>query len=143
MQNATNVQTNVWIPEIDDRVLGMLSVYIRPVVDGRYVRPRDIYNDSFLHDYVKGKIACNLVKLDDIKTCHSFQGDGSIFTPKAAEVLAAIPKRHTHDVVAYEIIEEPDSAEQLTEEAKQAFDDGYHTATVRLYSKRPRPNFTE
>lgn len=66
--------------------------------------------------------------LTHVKMLHGYSYPG-FFKPSIAEILSQIPKEYIKDTVAFEIIDTyPMSGD--------AFDDGYHTSSVRLYGKR-------
>jgi hypothetical protein len=89
--------------------------------------------NSFLWDAKPAKKAKKLKTLCDITTHHSF-GFAGFFKPSIAEVLAQIPEEHLDKVVAFEIVEAPESADDLNRE-REATNAGYHVAKTRLYTK--------
>ena len=52
-----------------------------------------------------------------------------------AEVLKQIPEDILNQVIAFEIIGQPETADDLNKE-QEALNAGYHVATTRLYGKK-------
>jgi hypothetical protein len=73
------------------------------------------------------------VPICQITTHHSW-GHYSLFKPSIAEVLAQIPAEHLNQVVAFEIVVKPETAEDLNKDL-EALNAGYHVATTRLYAR--------
>jgi hypothetical protein len=79
--------------------------------------------------------AIGLKPLCDITTYHVY-GYHGCFKPSIAEVLAQIPEEHVSSkVVAFEMVEMPETADDLNRE-HDALDAGYHVARTRLYVKK-------
>lgn len=127
-----------WIPEISDGELKKLCGRIRAVVDfsekGKfYIKPVDPHNVAFTWNPKPDKEAEGLKFLRDIRTYHTWAYSG-YFKPTIAEVIAQIPKDILDQVVAFEIIKYPETADDLNKEP-EALNAGYHVATTRLYTK--------
>lgn len=127
-----------WIPEISDDELFTLCTRIRTVVDfpkkGKFfIKPVDPRNASFMWSPKPDKRAKDLKPLRVIRTYHTWSYYG-FFKPSIAEVIAQIPKELLDQVVAFEIIKYPKTADDLNEES-EALNAGYHVATTRLYTQ--------
>ena len=135
----------VWIPKVDEQRIRELAQRIVPLVrfaegeDGLFrssggfqyvIEPPDPFNVAYTWDPKPvARVTKPLVKLRDITTHHGYAYYG-FFKPSVAEVLAQIPDDLIDKVVAFEIIAQPETADDLHGEA---FNAGYHTATTRLY----------
>lgn len=129
-----------WIPDVSEDRIRELAEKIKPVVriDGkqRYIKPVDLFRVAFTWEpkpaFFEPK---NLTTLKDITTFHGWAYYG-FFKPSIAEVLAQIPEELTDKVVAFEIVESPQSASDFykTDESRAAFNDGFHTAKTRLFT---------
>ncbi len=124
-----------WIPEISDATLNELFKTIKPVVRRGnhlyYIEPVNLRNIAYTWDPKLTKKAVNLKKLRTIKTYHTY-GYYGFFKPSVAEVIAQIPKDDLDKVVAFEIIESPDTVDDLNAESA-ALNAGYHVAKTQLY----------
>jgi len=128
----------VWIPKISDEELSRLSSRIKAVVNfpgkGKcYIEPVGLRDTAFTWSPKPAEKAKGLKPLRDIRTYHTW-GYYGLFKPSIAEVIAQIPKELLDQVVAFEIIKHPETADDLNKEPK-ALNAGYHVATTRLYSK--------
>ena len=70
----------------------------------------------------------------DFRCLHKY-GYYGLFKPSVAEVLTQIDSELLDTVVAFEIIDSPETAEDFyrDEFTSTAFNSGYHVSTVRLY----------
>ena len=131
----------VWIPEISEGEVREINKRIKIVVDfprmGKYYikKTRNLHG-TFLWDINPSRPAKDLEVLRDIKTYHKFERAGW-FYPSIWDVIAQIPKDILDQVVAFEIIGRPMSANDVNKEP-EALAEGYHVATTRLYSKNPK-----
>ena len=127
-----------WIPKISDEELNDLFTHIKPVIDfygkgKRYIEPVDLRGTAFIWDPEPAEKAKGLKMLRDIRTYHSYAYYG-LFKPSIAEVIAQIPKELLDQVIAFEIIKKPETADDMNGEL-EALNAGYHVATTRLYTK--------
>jgi hypothetical protein len=135
-----------WIPEVPKERIEELGGRIRPVVrfalgkDGlfrshkghpHYIEPVDLFGIAYTWDPKPTTQVSGLKPLADIRTYHTYGYQG-FFKPSIAEVLAQIPEEHLDQVVAFEIVDYPQHAEDLNREL-EALNSGYHVATTRLY----------
>ena len=129
-----------WIPEVPDVQIRELSRRIKPVIQFhgpkksglRFIGAVDPWSVAFTWSPEPRKRAYDLKPLCDITTYHSYAYHG-FFKPSIAEVLAQIPAEYLGGVVAFEIVEHPETADDLNRE-KEALNAGYHVATTRLYT---------
>jgi hypothetical protein len=124
------------VPEISERRILELAERIKPVVtfeeEGRcYIKPVDMFSESFTWDPEPASKAIGLKLLCDITTYHPYGYYGS-FKPSVAQVILQIPAEHLDRVVAFEIVKHPETADDLDAES-EIFNSGYHVATTRLY----------
>lgn len=98
-----------------------------------YIEPVDPRGVAFSWDPIPTEKAMGLKPVRDIQTYHTF-GYHGFFKPSIAEVLAMIPLEVVDEVVAFEIVDGPETAEDLKENL-EAFNAGYHVATTRLYKR--------
>ena len=129
------IQVNL---EISNEKLKSLLASIRPVLDfpdeGKcFVKPVDPRRVSYIWDPTSDGSAKDLKPICDIETYHEF-GYYGLFKPSIAEVLAQIPEDKLDQVVAFEIVEQPRTAEDLNRQMN-AIHAGFHKATTRLYSR--------
>jgi len=137
------------IPEISNERLKELVKRIRPVVryakgekglfeSGEgipyYIKPVHPRNVSYLWNAKPVKMAAGLATLTDITTYHTY-GYHGFFKPSIAEVIAQIPEKHIDRIMAFEIIESPETADDLNLHL-QELNEGYHVAVTRLYRKK-------
>ncbi len=145
----------VWIPKAPKSSIQKLARRIKPVVRFRkgkdalirskrgklyYIKPVDLFEVSFLWAPQAERLAEGLVPITDITTYHAF-GYYGLFKSSIAEVLSQIPAVLVERVVAFEIISQPETADDMRRE-KDALAAGYHVATVRLYAQiktKPAP----
>lgn len=130
-------EEKVWIPEISDERLAELVERIKPTCrfndELRYIEPVDPRRVAYMWSPKPAETADDLNPVADIRTYHSY-GAPNVFKPSIAEVLAQIPDEHLSNVVAFEIMNSPDDADDLNREL-EALNAGYHVATTRLYRK--------
>lgn len=138
-----------WIPEVSKALIQERAYRIKPVVRFRrrggewvhsvegklhYIEPVDLFHTSFIWDPKPTTRASGLAPLGVTRTYHTY-GYHGIFKPSIAEVLAQIPPEFLDRVVAFEIIDQPQTTDDLNRE-RVALDAGYHVATTRLYHRR-------
>ncbi|MBI4118791.1 MAG: hypothetical protein HY452_00830 [Parcubacteria group bacterium] len=145
----TRVKKKRWIPKIPKKRIKELAKRIKPVVrfarganglfessEGHlfHIKPVDLFGIAYTWDPKPTDKATGLKRLCDIRTYHTY-GYYGFFKPSIAEVLAQIPTEHLTEVVAFEIVESPETAGDLNRE-HEALNAGYHVATTRLYVRR-------
>lgn len=123
---------------ISDEKLKSLLARIRPVFDfpnkGKcFVKSCDPREVSYIWDAVPDGIAKDLKPICDIDTYHTF-GYYGLFKPSIAEVLAQIPEDKLDQVVAFEIVEQPRTSEDLNRQIN-AINAGFHRAKTRLHAR--------
>jgi len=131
-----------WIPK--EEIVERYS-RIKPVAkkDGKlyWLRPFDegeLFNISYLWDdeteeqVQDGEIVP--IPDKDFRCLHKY-GYYGLFKPSVAEVLTQIDSKLLDTVVAFEIIDSPETAEDFYKDefTSTAFNSGYHVSTVRLY----------
>jgi hypothetical protein len=127
-----------WIPDISDEELAKLYRRIKPVIRFWklglwYLWRQDLRTVAYTWS-PKIKFPAFFMKpLKDITTFHGF-GYHGFFKPSIAEVLAQIPADLVDKVVAFEIIESPETVDDLNRES-EALNAGYHVAVTRLYTR--------
>jgi len=130
-------EEKVWIPTMTNERLAELYERIKPVVrvNGvpHHIEPVDLRRTAYTWDPKPTDCVEGLQKICDITTYHRY-GAPMFFKPSIAEVIAAIPEKHLGEVVAFEIVESPDTADDLNRE-HEALNAGYHVARTRLYSR--------
>lgn len=136
MAQTTRVGKKSWIPEVPKEHIQELAERIKPVVQfarkGRcYIKLVDLFKIAYTWDPKSADKATGLKSLCDITTYHTY-GYYGMFKPSIAEVLAQIPAEHLDKVVAFEIVRNPETADDLNREL-EALNAGYHVATTRLY----------
>lgn len=136
MVQTARVEKRVWIPEVVKERIQELAERIKPIVqfprEGKcYIKPVDLFGIAYTWDPKSADKATGLKPLCDITTYHTYSYHG-FFKPSIAEVLAQIPAEHLDKVVAFEIVENPETADDLNRE-REALNAGYHVATTRLY----------
>ena len=126
-----------YIPKSSKKRIAEWAMRIRPVVmilgSLSFIKPPDPFNVAYTWDPRPTKEATGLKAVADIRTYHVY-GYYGLFKPSVAEVIAQIPANLLPTVVAFEIIQNPETASDLNKE-KQALDDGFHVAKTRLYAK--------
>jgi len=134
----------IWIPHISEKQLQELAKRIRPLLrfaegaDGLFLSPHgflyyiktvSIDKRSYLHQPHPDCRAGGFSKLGTIKTYHAYSNH-LFFSPSIAEVLTFIFNKKKENVIAFEIIEGPQTMDE-----PEAFEAGYHTALVQLYGR--------
>lgn len=121
--------------------------HIKPVIrkdDGlcwlRKFSDKELFDISYIWDDNSEK----LVEKDEIipipskdfRCLHKY-GYHGLFKPSIAEVLTQISPEILDSVVAFEIIDSPETADDFYKDefTTTAFESGYHVSTVRLYKK--------
>jgi len=143
------VEEAIWIPDVPEDRIRELAKRIKPVVrfsislpggflfypDGIpfYIRKVDLFDIAYTWSPKPRWPATRLTPLQDITTYHSW-GHYSLFKPSIAEVLAQIPANLLDRVVAFEIIKQPETADDLNQNI-EAMHAGFHVATTRLYAR--------
>lgn len=136
------METNNFIPKISSVVLHELARRIKPVIsflkDGvstrYYIKEVSLSSVAYTWDPVKTEVAEELVVLGQIITYHTY-GYYGFFKPSIAEVLAQIPEKYLGVVCAFEIVAQPQTADDLNENIA-ILDAGYHVAITQLYGKK-------
>ena len=144
---------NVSIPEISKEELLDRYKRIKPIVeiDGKKYFLRDFTEEELtgrsyignLDEDKREPVDMNLYvpcTEYDFECIHKY-GYYGFFKPSIAEVLAQIPEMEVKFVDAFEIIEYPKTAEDLSKN-KIVFDNGYHISKVQLYTSRNNPHVT-
>ncbi len=135
------------IPEITDEELLKRYAKIKPVVtsEGKkyYLREfslEELRNHSYLWDCsndIRDEVPEGTLKEHkeyDFACLHTY-GYHGLFKPSVAEVLSQIKDPECDFCKAFEIIEEPESAEDFYKDKLTSilFNNGFHVSTVRLY----------
>lgn len=124
------------IPKISNERLAELLARIRPVVrqDGEpwYIKPVDPRNIAYTWDPTPTKKATDLVPLKTVRTLHTY-GYHGMFKPSIAECLAQMPDDVAETAVAFEIVDSPQTADDLNRE-REALNEGFHVAQTTFYS---------
>lgn len=137
---------NISIPEISREELLARYERIKPIVkieEKKYFlrkfNEEELTGISYLYkkEENKGELV-DITKYSpmpqyDFECIHKY-GHPILFKPSIAEVLAQIPNLVLEDVCAFEIIEEPETEDDLCKN-KNAFANGFHTSKIRLYRK--------
>jgi len=130
-----SLSKKVYIPRVDDRIIEEMAKSIHPIitVDGkkRMIKPVDLFGVSYIWSPQPTFEISNLKELCRITTYHKW-GHYVLFKPSVAEVLAQIPDEYLDAVVAFEIVESPETADDLNKHM-DVVNDGYHVATTALY----------
>lgn len=137
----------VSIPEISDEELMKRYQQIKPIVqiDGirywmRDYSLKELKNTSFFYNKSEDKRArVDMSSLEavpswDFECLHTY-GYPAFFNPSVAEVLAQLPVPEIIWVAAFEIIEKPETSEDFNRNPN-AFKQGFHSSTIRLYMHR-------
>lgn len=128
------------VPEISNKILIDRYFRIRPLVqhtvdgDLYYIEdPKSLRGVAYPWDPKLKERASDLEPITTIRTLHTWAYYG-FFKPTVAEVIAAIPKEHLDEVVAW-YLQGPEDADALNEE-KEAVDAGFHVAYCTLYRRK-------
>ncbi len=131
------------IPKLSAARLKALALKIRPIVRNskkvpHYIKPVDLKNQAFTWDPKLEDEARDLEPIKQIRTLHSY-GYHGFFKPSIAEVLAFIPPDLADEVVAFEIVGSPNTADDFykDKQTQEDFEAGYHTAQTVLYRHAP------
>ena len=124
------------VPEMSERRLLELIERIKPVVTFKeegccYIKPVDPISEAYMWDAEPAAKAVGLKPLCDITTYHPYGYYGS-FKASVAQVILQIPAEHQDNVIAFEIVKHPESADDLDPDS-EIFNSGYLVATTRLY----------
>jgi hypothetical protein len=127
------------VPDMAEARIRELGERIKPVMEfkeegRRYIKPVDIFAESFTWDPEPGSKATGLKSICDITTYHPYGYIGN-FKPSVAQVILQIPREHLDKVIAFEIVKAPDEVPDNSTPEYEALDAGYHTATTRLYAQ--------
>lgn len=140
-------EPEIKIPEIPRAVWQDLVKRVQPVVrKGKkkfFIKPCDPVNMAYTWDPVLTTEVTGLFPLASFECLHKY-GYYGLFKPSVGEVLRQIPAEHRAAAVAFEIVEQPETAEDFKKH-KAAFDAGFHVSKVMLYSsaKVVGPDLTE
>ncbi len=149
MAQVARVEKKIWIPEVSNKRIQELAERIKPVIrfargaeglfrsaDGHpyNIKLVDLFDVAYTWDPKPTDKVNGLRPICDIRTYHTY-GYYGVFKPLIAEVLAQIPAEHVDSVVAFEIVDAPETATDLDRE-QQALDAGYHVAMTRLYARK-------
>ncbi len=136
---------NVSIPKITDEELLARYAKIKPIVkvgiEKYFLREFTLEElKTRAYTWETEQTKAGIVNMDefvdineDFECIHTY-GYHGFFKPTIAEVLAQIKDTDVGVVDAFEIIESPETAESLSRN-KNAFNQGFHTSTVRLYNR--------
>ncbi len=89
-----------------------------------YIQEVDLRGIAFIWDPKPTEIAEGLEPFEDITTYHTY-GYYGFFKPSIAEVLAQIPLDKIDHVVSFEIVQHPETADDLNIHLRE-LNDGYH-----------------
>lgn len=133
---VTNSEQRVWIPNVPKEIIEQLATRIKPVVEFRdlgkcYIEEVNLFDVAYTWAPFPTTRAEDIKPLCFITTYHAWAYYG-FFKPSIAEVLAQVPEELLEIVVAFEIVQSPETAEDLNK-YPDAFDAGYHVATTQLY----------
>lgn len=137
----------VSIPKISDEELMKRYQKVKPIVKINGIRYwlrdyslEELKNTSFFDNKSTDKRShvdmrsLEAVPYLDFECLHTYNYP-AFFKPSVAEVLAQIPVPEVYWVVAFEIIKKPETAEDFSRNSN-AFNQGFHSSTVRLYMHR-------
>lgn len=93
----------------------------------------DISRVSFIWEPKKKGIAPKMTVLGEILTYHTY-GHPMLFKPSIAEVLSQIPEQYLEEVVAFQIVGQPNDADDLNRYTTIT-NAGYHMAITQLYGR--------
>ena len=130
------------IPEIDDTRLKELYQLLKPIVtvdEIKYLLREfaldELRNQSYIwngkEDKRKVVNPSNLETIDDFLCLHRW-GYYGLFKPSIAEVLAQTPDRVVEAANAFEIIESPETIDDLYK-YPEVLNNGFHLSKVRAY----------
>jgi hypothetical protein len=134
---GTNNRLNkIWIPEVSEDRIKELARRIKPIVEFRgqgkcYIESVNLFDTAYTCDPKSTGRAQDIKPLRDIRTYHKYSF-ALFFKPSIAEVLAQIPEECLDRVIAFEIVESPETVDDINNEP-EARVAGYHVATTRLY----------
>lgn len=107
---------------------------IKPIIKGRVVDCPDLVSTAYTWDpKFKDEVLPELKVLQTIRTYHGY-GYYGLFKPSIAEVLAQIPGNLIHRVYGFEIVQSPQTAEDLNKHIEYVRE-GFHLAITVLYEK--------
>jgi hypothetical protein len=107
---------------------------IKPIINGKVVDCPDLVSTAYTWDpKFKDEVLPELKVLQTIRTYHGY-GYYGFFKPSIAEVLAQIPGNLIQRVYGFEIIQVPQTAEDLNEHIEYVRE-GFHLALTRLYER--------
>lgn len=126
------------IPKVSRRYVEHVLGWVSPIVTfgGRksYIRKCDPFDVAYTWDPKRKRTLSKmpaLVEVARIRTLHRYSYYG-FFKPSLAEVVAQIPADWVHEIDAFEIVESPQTTDDLNRE-RYALNKGYHVATTALY----------
>ena len=106
--------------------------WLRPFDEGELFNISYLWDDETEEQVQDGEIVP--IPDKDFRCLHKY-GYYGLFKPSVAEVLTQIDSKLLDTVVAFEIIDSPETAEDFYKDefTSTAFNSGYHVSTVRLY----------
>lgn len=126
-----NLLSDEKLSRLNDRIIPIIEKDGKKYTCKKKYTLEQIKGESYIwskEKFTKEVDVSNLKILTHVKMLHGY-GYYGFFKPSIAEILSQIPKEYIEDTVAFEIIDTyPMSGD--------AFDDGYHTSSVRLYVRR-------
>ncbi len=133
VEECSIAEKEKYIPLKARSELEHLASRIITLIGGKAIENCDIVNESFTWSpkFDESRELAPMKPLVDFTTYHSY-GYYGFFKPSIAEVLAQIPEVLLQRVVAFEIVSQPETADDLNEQA-EATNAGYHVATTRLF----------
>lgn len=126
-----NLLSDEKLSKLNDRIIPIIEKDGKKYTCKKKYSLTDIKQTSYIwadEDFTKEVDVSNLKILSHVKMLHKYSYPG-FFKPSIAEVLSQIPEKFLNDTVAFEIID-------TYQMCGDAFDDGYHTSSVRLYGRR-------
>lgn len=139
---AESADKKVWIHWKPQDQIFELARRIRPVdqfPQGKFyiktkVQPDFILKQSYTWAPELDGPAEDIEPIIDITTYHTF-GYHGFFKPSIGEVLTQIPDDFLGEVHAFEIVDWPQTVDDLNAQS-EATNSGHHMATTRLYKKK-------
>lgn len=135
-----------FIPEMEQAEIVKWYQNISPIVIHndkpcylRRLSDKEISNTAYTwlnnkNDFGKEVDYTKLEELCVLNMLHTF-GYYGFFKPTVAEVIRQIPKELLSEVVAFEMISNPNDADDLSK-FQDALNAGFHVSTVRLYKTK-------
>lgn len=127
------------IPDISDDALRDLAEKVKPLIrdrdDGKPYNIRACHLRDVAYTWsprLVGDPVENLTTIGQFQCLHRY-GYYGMFKPSIAEVLCQMPKELADSSEYFEIVKQPNWANDLNEE-REALNAGFHVSTVRTYS---------